>query len=476
MVDSCMGYSNALTLAYLAPILDDRKESGRGGEELRKRKSRKGDDGVVKNVTFTCSRKGRRTNNTSTSLKPQLTIQLGCKARATAVSDASRSWRITKVQLEHNHKTSPSKPTLYQCNRQLSDNVKRKVEVNDIDGIPLHKRYNSVVVEVGGYEQMTFIEKDCRNYIDKARRLRLVEGDAQALQCYFSKIQSQCPGFYFSVDLDEECRLRNVFWADNRCKEAYKEFGDAVTFDTTYLTNRYDMLFAPFVGVNHHSQLTLLRCGLISNEDTQTFTWLFRTWLECMEVDEGPLENSYKTMKYLLREITDWLEMKMTDLNISKNKSSCGNNLISRHSRVHDSTERGLVDKNSSVHMLDPKNSKMKGAPKKLRKKGPLEIGASKMKMIFSSSKEKNVPQSNIHDTSQNFIQAPKSRYPILDLSQATQYQPWLPGYGVNLVPTYGSSEQLNSMYPIVGQPEEQMSSNLIVNPRFHLPHHQYDR
>ncbi|KAL2498627.1 Serine/threonine-protein kinase OXI1 [Abeliophyllum distichum] len=43
------------------------------------------------------------------------------------------------------------------------------------------------------------------------------------------------------------------------------------------------MPFAPFVGVNHHGQSTLLGCGLISNEDTQTFTWLFRTWLECME-------------------------------------------------------------------------------------------------------------------------------------------------------------------------------------------------
>ncbi|KAL2471895.1 Protein FAR1-RELATED SEQUENCE [Abeliophyllum distichum] len=63
----------------------------------------------------------------------------------------------------------------------------------------------------------------------------------------------------------------------------------------------------------------------------------------------------------LTREITDWLEIKMTNMNISKNKSSCGSNLISEHSRVHNSTERGLVDKNSSIHMLDPKNSKDKG-------------------------------------------------------------------------------------------------------------------
>jgi len=50
------------------------------------------------------------------------------------------------------------------------------------------------------------------------------------------------------------------------------DFGDVVSFDTTYLTNKYDMRFAPFVGVNHHGQSILLGCGLLSLEDTSTFT------------------------------------------------------------------------------------------------------------------------------------------------------------------------------------------------------------
>ncbi|CAH9136866.1 unnamed protein product [Cuscuta epithymum] len=95
-------------------------------------------------------------------------------------------------------------------------------------------------------------------------------------------MQAQCQDFFFSVDLDDESRLRNVFWEDNS-RYAYKSFGDVITFDTTYLTNRFDMPFAPFVGVNHHGQSVLLGCGLISNEDTQTFVWLFKAWLDCME-------------------------------------------------------------------------------------------------------------------------------------------------------------------------------------------------
>jgi hypothetical protein len=88
--------------------------------------------------------------------------------------------------------------------------------------------------------------------------------------------------FYFAIDFDDDCRLKNVFWADARSRASYEDFGDVVTFDTTYLTNRYEMPFAPFVGVNHHGQSILFGAALISSEDTKTFVWLFETWLNCM--------------------------------------------------------------------------------------------------------------------------------------------------------------------------------------------------
>ncbi|XP_022847495.1 protein FAR1-RELATED SEQUENCE 5-like [Olea europaea var. sylvestris] len=225
--------------------------------------------------------------------------EVGCKVRLTASMDSRGIWRINILNLDHNHKTSPSKSRLYRCNRELSTHVKRRLEVNDMAGIPLHKSFNSTVIEVGGYENMTCVEKDCRNYVEQVRRLRLGEGDAVAIQSYFSKMQATCSGLYFSMDLDEDSRLKNVFWADNRSRQAYKEFGDVVTFDTTYLTNKYDMPFAPFVGINHHGQLTLLGCGLLSNEDTDTFVWLFRTWLQCMhgEAPQGIITDQDRAMQ-----------------------------------------------------------------------------------------------------------------------------------------------------------------------------------
>ncbi|XP_042962684.1 protein FAR1-RELATED SEQUENCE 5-like [Carya illinoinensis] len=147
----------------------------------------------------------------------------------------------------------------------------------------MNKSFGSLVVGAGGFENLPFLEKDCRNYINKARHLRLGAGGAGALRDYFLRMQYKNPGFFALMDLDDDGRLKNVFWADPRSRAAYQYFGDVVTFDTTYLTNRYGMPFAPFVGVNHHGQSILLGAGLISSEDTHTFVWLFQTWLQCMD-------------------------------------------------------------------------------------------------------------------------------------------------------------------------------------------------
>lgn len=70
--------------------------------------------------------------------------------------------------------------------------------------------------------------------------------------------------FYYTFKTDEDDKLVRVFWADCEARNDYYFFRDAVVFDTTYLTNKYGMIFAPFVGVNHHGQTTLFGCGLLS--------------------------------------------------------------------------------------------------------------------------------------------------------------------------------------------------------------------
>jgi hypothetical protein len=62
----------------------------------------------------------------------------------------------------------------------------------------------------------------------------------------------------------------------------YELYGDCISFDTTFKTNRYNMSFAPFVGVTGHGDNFLFGCAILQNESAETFEWLFITFLKCM--------------------------------------------------------------------------------------------------------------------------------------------------------------------------------------------------
>ncbi|KAL2898011.1 Protein FAR1-RELATED SEQUENCE 5 [Bienertia sinuspersici] len=76
--------------------------------------------------------------------------------------------------------------------------------------------------------------------------------------------------------------LTMVFWADAISRRNYSIFGNMLSFDTTYDTNTYCMVFAPFTGVDHHGKCVTFRVGLLANEDVESFTWLFECFLKGM--------------------------------------------------------------------------------------------------------------------------------------------------------------------------------------------------
>ncbi|XP_042980095.1 protein FAR1-RELATED SEQUENCE 5-like [Carya illinoinensis] len=239
-------------------------------------------DGRVRYLTIGCARGGKYQPSHSNISRPRPTIKTDCKARINAHL-VKGTWELTSVELAHNHDTvSPQKSRFFRSHKNLDEYSQRMLDLNDRAGIRINKNFGALVVEAGGFKNLDFQKKDCRNFINKARKLRLGKGGGETLTEYFKRMRSQNDGFVYMIDVDEDLRLRNVFWADACSQAAYEYFGDVITFDTTYLTNRYGMPFAPFVGVNHHGQSILLGAGLLSSEDTSTFVWLFEAWLECM--------------------------------------------------------------------------------------------------------------------------------------------------------------------------------------------------
>uniref|UniRef100_A0A2N9GGS0 Protein FAR1-RELATED SEQUENCE n=1 Tax=Fagus sylvatica TaxID=28930 RepID=A0A2N9GGS0_FAGSY len=183
-------------------------------------------------VNLKCNREGRYSSSVDDPSKKRSTIKNACEAGIKASMDITdKKWRILSFIEDHNHDLSP---------------------------------------------------KMFATFFEKERRLKCKEGDGQALHDYFVRMQAKNSNFYHALDLDDELRVRNVFWVDARSRAAYESFNDVITFDTTYLTNKYDMPFAPFIGINHHGESIILGCGLLSSEDTDSFVWVFRQWLQSM--------------------------------------------------------------------------------------------------------------------------------------------------------------------------------------------------
>ncbi|KAK1267363.1 Protein FAR-RED IMPAIRED RESPONSE 1 [Acorus gramineus] len=88
--------------------------------------------------------------------------------------------------------------------------------------------------------------------------------------------------YYFAYEVDDENRLTHSFWADGGARTAYAYLRDVVVFDTTYNTNKYSLICAPFTGVNHYFQFINFGCGLLKDEKMDSFLWLFEKWQEAM--------------------------------------------------------------------------------------------------------------------------------------------------------------------------------------------------
>ncbi|XP_014522193.1 protein FAR-RED IMPAIRED RESPONSE 1-like [Vigna radiata var. radiata] len=274
------------------------------GFGVRTRTSKKDNNNEVYNLILVCSREGRYVSNIRPEVKtlPSQTNQ--CPAGITFASKDDK-WVVKTVVLEHSHELCPHTSNLIRANRKLNMHAKHTLEVNNDADVRINKSFLSMVSDAGGYENMQFMERDARNFIGQHRRSVCKEGDGQMLLSHFSKMRDLNNNFFYELEMDEGNKITSVFWADAKSRAACEEFGDVVSFDTTYLTNKYDMPFAPFVGVNHHGQSILLGCGLLSSEDTRSFVWLFQTWLRCMgnKAPDSIVTDQCKAMANAIEEV-----------------------------------------------------------------------------------------------------------------------------------------------------------------------------
>lgn len=269
------------------------------GFSVRSNSFYKNKEGVITSIRMVCSKEGYNSRQKGgleeplemvggseerTPQKQTFTSRCGCKAKCHVRLHKDGFWKITSLHKDHNHEflqNTPSKKRHLRSHKYISIEDREDIRLLSKQNVGSTQMREYLADKAGGRTNLHYSKKDINNQLASTKR-KLVGVDVNAMLDYFQRRQQVDQDFFFAIEPDEDNAAQNIFWIDGRSRRAYKEFGDVVTFDTTYQTNKYSMPMAPFLGVNHHRQTIFFGCALIRNEKKTTFVWLLETWLEAV--------------------------------------------------------------------------------------------------------------------------------------------------------------------------------------------------
>ncbi|XP_042027185.1 protein FAR1-RELATED SEQUENCE 5-like [Salvia splendens] len=255
------------------------------GFDTRKKGSKKEKD-VTTWIYVVCSREGTKQRNSEQSevKRKRSSIKCYCNAKVSWKYIMGVGYVIQSFVEEHNHEMVEERHKRFMnLNRNL-DLVHQKFILDCANANIGPTLSFSLLKEVlGGLDYVGCTVLEVRNY---RRDLRAyVEGaDAQMLLNELRRKKELCSAFTYEYEVNSKDRMTRLFWCDPTGRRNYHLYGDIVSFDTTYSTNRYCMIFAPFTGKDNHGRPVTFAAGLLSKENANSFSWLFNQFVKCMGV------------------------------------------------------------------------------------------------------------------------------------------------------------------------------------------------
>ncbi|XP_074299451.1 protein FAR1-RELATED SEQUENCE 5-like [Silene latifolia] len=149
---------------------------------------------------------------------------------------------VTRFDEAHNHPFALPESTMFlKGNRKMTEVQKQfvtKVKVLKLGGVKAYRGWKDLC---RGYDNIGATEVDFKNFV-------------RDIKTYIDPIY-----------------IKN-----------YMLLGEVLSADATYGTKKYDMVFVPFTGVDHHQRCITFGARLIGDESIECYRWLFKTFLEAM--------------------------------------------------------------------------------------------------------------------------------------------------------------------------------------------------
>jgi zinc finger SWIM domain-containing protein 3 len=82
----------------------------------------------------------------------------------------------------------------------------------------------------------------------------------EVCSCIFKKKIAENPSFQYALQMDREKQIANIFWVDAKMLTDYTYFGDVVSFETTFGTNKEGRPLEYLLGSIILGKLVLFLC------------------------------------------------------------------------------------------------------------------------------------------------------------------------------------------------------------------------
>ncbi|XP_074310179.1 protein FAR1-RELATED SEQUENCE 5-like [Silene latifolia] len=129
--------------------------------------------------------------------------------------------------------------------------MKRIIVNNCKLNIGATKTFRILAEQSNGYANIGASLTEFKNF-KRNIKCYIGEKDLDMILDYLKALFESQDGFYYAYQVDEDNCLAKIFWTDAQARMNYSLFGDTITFDPTYGTNKYHMAFTPFIGVDNH--------------------------------------------------------------------------------------------------------------------------------------------------------------------------------------------------------------------------------
>ncbi|MCL7030081.1 hypothetical protein MKW94_001746 [Papaver nudicaule] len=219
------------------------------GFSIRKGTVKRSKDDKIRKRVILCSKQGfKERHGKGTPQKARPDMRTGCMARIQCIAKG-HEFVVTKFIEEHNHElVNSTEAHLLRSQRKILPQQVKYMESLRSGGCGPTQVFTIMSNELGGSRHLNFTQTDLQNQFQKRRREIYKKGDVQGAYNYFQNMKKDNPSFFSEIQVDENGRTCNLFWADAQARIDYGFFGDVICFDTTFRTNRYGMPCAPFVG------------------------------------------------------------------------------------------------------------------------------------------------------------------------------------------------------------------------------------